>query len=121
MPNVFTSASVEFIRGIAAQAGVAIENSHLFESLNRSNRELVSTNNDLDNFVYSASHDLKAPVLNIEGLVIALERSQSTNNPDRIQKIMSLIRESVERFKGTIQALAEVAETNRNIDDEFRL
>jgi PAS domain S-box-containing protein len=120
MPNVFTSASVEFIRGIAAQAGVAIENSHLFESLNRSNRELVSTNNDLDNFVYSASHDLKAPVLNIEGLVIALERSQSTNNPDRIQKIMSLIRESVERFKGTIQALAEVAETNRNIDDEFR-
>ena len=32
------------------------------------NRQLTRTNIDLDTFVYTASHDLKAPVSNIEGL-----------------------------------------------------
>jgi light-regulated signal transduction histidine kinase (bacteriophytochrome) len=36
--------------------------SHLNEDLNRAN-------SDLDNFIYTASHDLKAPILNIERLV----------------------------------------------------
>jgi PAS domain S-box-containing protein len=38
------------------------------------NEQLKRTNTDLDNFVYTASHDLKAPILNVEGLLNALER-----------------------------------------------
>jgi PAS domain S-box-containing protein len=38
------------------------------------NEQLKRTNTDLDNFVYTASHDLKAPILNVEGLLNAVER-----------------------------------------------
>ncbi len=42
------------------------------QKLQATNRALTTINNDLDNFIYTASHDLKAPIANIEGLTIAL-------------------------------------------------
>ena len=41
--------------------------------LKETTEQLVRTNRDLDNFVYTASHDLKAPISNIEGLLRLLE------------------------------------------------
>lgn len=38
------------------------------EELERMNAHLTRLNADLDTFVYTASHDLKSPILNIEGL-----------------------------------------------------
>jgi len=32
-----------------------------------------STSTDLDTFVYAASHDLKAPITNIEAILLALQ------------------------------------------------
>lgn len=43
----------------------------LAQELALTNRQLTRTNVDLDNFIYTASHDLKAPILNIEGLLEA--------------------------------------------------
>lgn len=37
------------------------------EALELKNVQLLRTNSDLDNFIYTASHDLKAPIANIEG------------------------------------------------------
>ena len=42
------------------------------EELRDTNNRLTHTNVDLDTFVYTASHDLKAPIANIEGLLLAL-------------------------------------------------
>ncbi|HEX8531110.1 MAG TPA: PAS domain-containing protein, partial [Cytophagales bacterium] len=39
------------------------------EELTSTNAVLAHLNGDLENFVYAASHDLKAPILNIEGLL----------------------------------------------------
>lgn len=39
------------------------------QSLQLTNEELVKKNNELDNFVYSVSHDLRAPIASILGLI----------------------------------------------------
>jgi signal transduction histidine kinase len=39
------------------------------EMLKETNKNLLQINTDLDNFVYTASHDLKSPIVNIEGLI----------------------------------------------------
>ncbi|HEX8426811.1 PAS domain-containing protein [Hymenobacter sp.] len=44
------------------------------EELGEANHQLKRTNADLDTFVYTASHDLKVPIANIEGLLDALGR-----------------------------------------------
>ncbi len=79
--------------------------------LARANAQLVRTNVDLDNFVYTASHDLKAPIVNIEGLLKALVRQLSSPGAgaEGIATTISFMQESVERFKRTIAHLTEVA------------
>jgi PAS domain S-box-containing protein len=73
------------------------------EELGVANGQLTRTNADLDNFVYTASHDLKAPILNIEGLLKALERqlNGTISQPETVGKIYEMLYSSVNRFKST--------------------
>lgn len=118
-PAIFTNGAEEVVKGIAAQAAVAIDNSRLFETLNTKNTELVRINSDLDNFVYTASHDLKAPVLNIEGLILALNNALKQNDQDKIKKIIHMVELSVGKFKETISSLTDVSKINKNLDEEL--
>ncbi len=85
------------------------------EELGAANQQLIRINRDLDNFVYTASHDLKAPITNIEGLMRALERNLSPESlqKETTQKVIRLIYDSVHRFKGTIADLAEVVKVQK--------
>jgi signal transduction histidine kinase len=97
------------------------------EEVNRKNRELIlrneelyRKNTDLDTFVYTASHDLKAPIYNIEGLFDQL----SSDIPESEKKIVTdMIRESIGKFKNVIKDLAETGKeqvTAENTKAEFK-
>lgn len=81
------------------------------EELKKQNLELKKINTDLDNFIYTASHDLKAPIANIEGLVAALYDSQL--DEDSRQTILNLMVDSIVRFKNTIQDLTEISRAQK--------
>jgi PAS domain S-box-containing protein len=85
------------------------------EELRVANQRLLRTNVDLDNFIYTASHDLKAPIGNIEGLMHTLVRnlSKESKQSERVQEITGLILWSVERFKKTIASLTEVVKLQK--------
>ena len=117
--GVFTQSSEDMVKGIAAQAAIALDNSELFETLKIKNKELTRINNDLDIFVYTASHDLKAPVLNIEGLVYALKNALDQGKSERINQIVDLMKLSVNKFKETVLALTEVSKISKNLDEEL--
>lgn len=79
-------------------------------SLEAKNIELIRINNDLDNFIYTASHDLKAPISNIEGLlgILSEELSGLDIQQADVSHIISLMESSVERFKRTITSLTDL-------------
>lgn len=52
-------------------------------ALYSSNTRLRHTNADLDTFVYTASHDLKSPISNIEGLLLLPELLPTTVQRDK--------------------------------------
>jgi signal transduction histidine kinase len=89
-------------------------------ALDQTNKELDRTNKDLDTFVYTASHDLKAPILNIEGLLRALEKQlgKETLLQTRVQQIYELLYHSVNRFKSTIGDLTEVARIGKESTED---
>ncbi len=78
------------------------------KTLKDKNAQLQKINADLDNFIYTASHDLKAPISNIEGLVNMLSADTAMAH-QKTQKIITMINESIARFKITIQDLSEIA------------
>jgi PAS domain S-box-containing protein len=91
-------------------------------SLAQKNKELTMINNDLDNFIYTASHDLRAPISNIEGLMQAIFRSLSPEgrqNP-AVVKFGSLITDSIERFKRTLNDLTQITKIGReSLGEDF--
>ncbi len=65
----------EIIEGIGTVIGAAIENSRLHEETIQKTRLLESKNRELQQFTYAITHDLKSPILVIEGVARELKRS----------------------------------------------
>lgn len=85
------------------------------QELSEKNKQLLLINTDLDNFIYTASHDLKSPIVNIEGLVIALTKRLTAKYSldDEQNQILSMIAASINRLKATIGNLTEIAKIQK--------
>ncbi|MEJ7665109.1 MAG: hypothetical protein WKG07_39115 [Hymenobacter sp.] len=75
-PLAFPCLAYDVTEQVAARQQVALAN----EGLQAANQQLARTNADLDNFIYTASHDRKAPITSVEGLLAAL-REQPSRQP----------------------------------------
>jgi signal transduction histidine kinase len=81
------------------------------EELKQTNTQLTRTNVDLDTFVYTASHDLKAPIANIEGIVLALRDTLPTDvrQDEMVAHLLDLLNQTVTRFQVTINQLTDIS------------
>lgn len=90
------------------------------------NNQLKKINKELDNFVYTASHDLKAPINNIEGLLQAIT-SEVPEIDRKAGDILKLIYRSIDNFKSILKDLGDVAKAKRQSigeelsDTEFKI
>lgn len=92
------------------------------QKLKSKNEQLVKINNDLDNFIYTASLDLKAPVSNIEGLVMAIKEKLHENvarEDDECNMLLDMMEKSVERLKNTIIDLTEISKVQKSPDEDL--
>ena len=82
----------------------------LNQELATTNAQLVRTNVDLDTFIYTASHDLKQPIANIEGLLDALREHlpPEAYQVPLVPRLLTLMQQDVERFQHTIHQLTHV-------------
>jgi signal transduction histidine kinase len=87
---------------------------HAERKLTVQNDELLKTNKELDRFVYSASHDLRAPLRSLLGLI---EISQKTNDPEDIKQCLDLMKQRVDNMDGFIR---EIIDFSRNARQEVR-
>jgi len=86
------------------------------QELSRKNNELRRTNTDLDNFVYTASHDLKAPIANLEGLTNDLQYNlQDRIEPDE-RYLLELLSGSINKLKRTIKDLSDITKAQKQVD-----
>lgn len=76
------------------------------------NDELVKINNELDNFVYSVSHNLRAPLSTVMGLLnLARQQTPDTNDWKHYVDMMS---SSIQRLDDTLKEILEYSRNSRN-------
>lgn len=85
------------------------------DELQESNKKLREINSDLDNFVYAASHDLKSPINNIEGLIVMLK---STDKKDLADEVFQKIEQSVSKVRHTIDQISSVVKIQRTEEQD---
>ena len=76
-------------------------------NLDNSNKSLLRINADLNNFVFGASHDLNAPIVNIEMLLEILNDKLDTKDPE-VMELSGMMNKAVTNFKTIINDLAKV-------------
>jgi len=81
--------------------------------LKQTNQQLTRTNQDLDNFVYAASHDLKQPVNNLAGLFEEVHRSSTFTDPAEEQLLVPLVHEALQQLSSTIDDLAALGQAQQ--------
>lgn len=80
------------------------------EQMERQNNELTKANAELDNFVYSASHELRAPLCSLMGLINLLDDEQ---NAGEKQSILSMMQKSVNTLDGFIKDIVHYSRNSR--------
>ncbi|HEX6892704.1 MAG TPA: HAMP domain-containing sensor histidine kinase [Chryseolinea sp.] len=85
-------------------------NHHNALQLVENNNLLSKTNTELDRFVYSTSHDLRAPLTSVMGLINITERSHS---PEDVAKYLGMMRDRVLSLDRFIKDITDYSRNNR--------
>ncbi len=84
------------------------------KELSQNNQLLSKANQELDRFVYSASHDLRAPLTSVLGLI---ELSLRSENPEEIKNCLNMMKVRIADLDSFIK---EIVDYSRNARQEIR-
>ena len=85
------------------------------QALTESNEQLTRTNVDLDTFIYTASHDLKTPITNLEGLLHVLREDlpAALLQASHVPPLLDRMQGAMDRFKLTLAQLTDFTKLQR--------
>ncbi|MFT3891345.1 MAG: PAS domain S-box protein [Anaerolineales bacterium] len=119
-PGRFTELDARLALNFANQAAVALENARLFSDLQKELEErkklieeLAKKNAELEQFTYTVSHDLKSPLVTINGFLGYLEQDALSGNTERLKKDMLRIQEAVHKMQRLLNELLELSRIGR--------
>src|SRR5688500_16243322 len=78
--------------------------------LSTKNAELEKINAELDRFVYSASHELRAPLTSVLGLINLAELNLS---PENKREYLEMMRTSINKLDSFIQDIIRYSKNSR--------
>ena len=119
-PGRFTELDAHLALNFANQVSVALENARLFSDLQKELEErkklideLAKKNAELEQFTYTVSHDLKSPLVTINGFLGYLERDALSGNTERLKKDTLRIQEAVHKMQRLLNELLELSRIGR--------
>lgn len=89
---------------------------HAEEERERLLRELADKNNELEQFTYTVSHDLKAPIITIKGFLGLLGMDVRSDNIERIDKDIARINGAVDKMHELLIELLNLSRVGRMME-----
>jgi light-regulated signal transduction histidine kinase (bacteriophytochrome) len=107
---------LKLISIIANQAANAIQNARLYQETVRNSEKLKSVNEELESFVYTVSHDLKSPIVAIQGFAsIFLQEYSGKMESDAIHYV-ERIHANANQMEKLIRDLLELSRIGRVVN-----
>jgi signal transduction histidine kinase len=97
----------------AATIGLALERANVRAELEARNRALEEKSAEMESFVYSVSHDLKAPMVSLEGMSTLLEESLKEGDTSELEFFVSRLRANVNTMTALVNGLLELSRIGR--------
>ena len=114
VPNVrFKESDREALAFVSAQVAMAIDRTLAQQERTRLIADLGTKNEEMERFLYTASHDLKTPLVTIRSYVDALERSVRDADLDRFRSDVARIRRASQRMSLLLDGLVEMSRVAR--------
>ena len=105
---------IEFYREAKDQARHEIsERKEAEKERERLLSELSAKNEEMESFIYSVSHDLKTPIVTIDGFIGALKEDYGKVIGEKGQHFLSRITEGTRKMEGLINDLLELSRIGR--------
>lgn len=101
------------IQNALRQKKAEVERNKAESSLLEQNTQLTKINKELDRFVYSASHDLRAPLKSILGLVRLAKVDCKEGNIELLQECLMMIEQSIFKLDTTIKEIINYSRNTR--------
>ena len=115
---VFTEETERLISGVATTAAIAMDNARLFEEARELIAALETSNRELDQFAYVASHDLKAPLRGIANLSQWIEDDLGERLDDQSRGHLHLLRGRVVRLENLIAGILAYSRAGRDSSEQ---
>ena len=78
-------------------------------------QELKSKNDELEQFSYTVSHDLKAPLITVSGFLNYLEEDVRANDVEKVQKDVAQINQAIKKMNRLLDEILELSRIGRII------
>jgi PAS domain S-box-containing protein len=78
--------------------------------------EMEAKNEELERFTYTVSHDLKSPLVTINGFLGYLEQDAASGNLERLKKDTQRIQEAVNKMQRLLNELLELSRIGRIVN-----
>jgi signal transduction histidine kinase len=94
---------------IQAEEKVRQLNTELEKRVEQRTAELTASNEELESFTYSVSHDLRAPLRHVDGYAQMLEEEYATSIPEDARKFVKKIRQGSENMRQLVDDLLNLS------------
>lgn len=111
--NIYTENQVKLMESIANLTAIALEKGKLYEETIQKSAEIERRNKELDDFTYVVSHDLKEPLISVEGFSKILQADYQALIKDEGKDYLDSIVGATTRMKGLIDDLLLLSRVSR--------
>jgi light-regulated signal transduction histidine kinase (bacteriophytochrome) len=115
-PQRYHTADLRLFESIATLTGVAIGKAILYEDTLKKSSELENRNKELDDFTYVVSHDLKEPLISIEGYSKIVMKDYKDKLDEEGREYLGSVVQSTTRMKNLIEDLLTLSRLGRMQD-----
>jgi len=123
----YTPEDLTFLQDMADRSAMAMLNAQIYKELEQElaerkrveaqirqvNTELETKNAELERFTYTVSHDLKSPLITINGFLGQLQDDIASGNVDRVKHDSQRIQEAVGKMHQLLKELLELSRIGR--------